>query len=204
MSKAARITTKGHEFRSSKLCFSTSALQRIADSSRTSRHVRNVPTRDSCTAPKKWGGSPFQGGSAASCWHNRIPGGTVLGGCHSEGAGPIPHRAPPGSTTRRSRFTPRSRRASTTRSGRNKEGDMRPIITATTIVALAIAVAPITRAQQADDQTKQAIETMVAKWAQAVSKGDSETASSFFTPDAINIDAYGRTPGAKLGDLTQK
>ena len=81
---------------------------------------------------------------------------------------------------------------------------MRPIITATTIVALAIAVAPITRAQQADDQTKQAIETMVAKWAQAVNKGDSETASSFFTPDALNIDVYGRTSGAQLGELTQK
>jgi ketosteroid isomerase-like protein len=71
-------------------------------------------------------------------------------------------------------------------------------------VALAIAVAPITRAQQADDQTKQAIETMVAKWAQAVNKGDGETASSLFTPDAINIDVYGRTSSAQLGELTQK
>ncbi len=81
---------------------------------------------------------------------------------------------------------------------------MRPIITATTIVALAIAVAPITRAQQANDQTKQAVEAMVAKWAQAVNQGDSKTASSFFTSDAFGIDVYGRTSGAQLGELTQK
>ena len=31
-----------------------------------------------------------------------------------------------------------------------------------------------------------------------------ETASSFFTPDALNIDVYGRTSGAQLGELTQK
>jgi hypothetical protein len=37
---------------------------------------------------------------------------------------------------------------------------MKPIIT-TAIVALIVAVAPIARAQQADDRTKQAVETMV-------------------------------------------
>jgi hypothetical protein len=37
---------------------------------------------------------------------------------------------------------------------------MKPIIT-TAIVALTVAVAPIARAQQADDRTKQAVETMV-------------------------------------------
>ena len=81
---------------------------------------------------------------------------------------------------------------------------MRSIITTTAIVALIVAVAPIGRAQQADDQTKQAIETMVAKWTQAVNQGDSKAASSFFTPDAFNIDVYGKTSGAQLGELTQK
>ena len=73
-----------------------------------------------------------------------------------------------------------------------------------TIAILALSTAPIARAQQADGQTKQAIETMVAKWTQAVNQGDSKTASSFFTPDAFNIDVYGRTSGTQLGDLTQK
>ena len=81
---------------------------------------------------------------------------------------------------------------------------MRSIITKMAIVALVVAVAPIGRAQQADDQTKQAIETMVAKWTQAVNQGDSKAASSFFTPDAFNIDVYGKTSGAQLGELTQK
>jgi hypothetical protein len=43
-------------------------------------------------------------------------------------------------------------RASVTRPGPNKEGNMKPIIT-TAIVALTVAVAPIARAQQADDRT---------------------------------------------------
>ena len=80
---------------------------------------------------------------------------------------------------------------------------MRPIIT-TTILALTIAITPVAKAQQADNQTMQAVEAMVAKWTQAVNQGDSKTASSFFTPDALNIDVYGRTSGAQLGELTQK
>ena len=80
---------------------------------------------------------------------------------------------------------------------------MKPIIT-TAIVALTVAVAPIARAQQADDRTKQAVETMVAKWTQAVNQGDSKAASSFFTPDAFNIDVYGKTSGTQLDELTQK
>jgi uncharacterized protein (TIGR02246 family) len=82
---------------------------------------------------------------------------------------------------------------------------MRSIITTTAIVAaLVVAVAPIGRAQQADAQTKQAIETMVAKWTQAVNQGDSKAVSSFFAPDAFNIDVYGKTSGAQLDELTQK
>jgi ketosteroid isomerase-like protein len=84
-----------------------------------------------------------------------------------------------------------------------KEGDMRPIIT-TTIVALTIAIAPVAKAQQADNQTMQATEAMVAKWTQAVNQGDSKTASSFFTSDAFGIDVYGRTSGAQMGELTKK
>ena len=61
---------------------------------------------------------------------------------------------------------------------------MRPIIT-TTILALTIAIAPVAKAQQADNQTMQAVEAMVAKWTQAVNQGDSKTASSFFTSDAF-------------------
>ena len=80
---------------------------------------------------------------------------------------------------------------------------MRPILT-TTILALTVAMAPTARAQQADDQTKQAIETMMGKWAQAVNQGDSKTASSFFTPDGFNISVYGKTSGAQLGEETQK
>ena len=67
---------------------------------------------------------------------------------------------------------------------------MRPIIT-TAILALTIAIAPVAKAQQADNQTMQAVEAMVAKWTQAVNQGDSKTASSFFTSDAFGIDVYG-------------
>ncbi|SPP96486.1 exported protein of unknown function [Bradyrhizobium vignae] len=80
---------------------------------------------------------------------------------------------------------------------------MRPIIT-TTILALTVAMAPVSRAQQADNQTKQAIEAMVMKWTQAVNQGDDKTASSFFTSDAFGIDVYGRTSGAQMGELTKK
>jgi uncharacterized protein (TIGR02246 family) len=72
------------------------------------------------------------------------------------------------------------------------------------ITILALSIAPIARAQQADDQTKQAIETMVAQWTQAINQGDSKTASSFFTPDALNIDVYGKTSAARLSELTKK
>ena len=80
---------------------------------------------------------------------------------------------------------------------------MRPIIT-TTILALTIAIAPVAKAQQADNQTMQAVEAMVAKWTQAVNQGDSKTASSFFTSDAFGIDVYGRTSSAQMGELTKK
>jgi uncharacterized protein (TIGR02246 family) len=80
---------------------------------------------------------------------------------------------------------------------------MRPVIT-TTILALTVATAPVAKAQQADNQTKQAIEAIVAKWTQAVNQGDSKTASSLFTSDAFNIDVYGRTSGAQRGELTKK
>ena len=73
-----------------------------------------------------------------------------------------------------------------------------------TIAILALSTAPIARAQQADGQTKQAIETMVAKWTQAINQGDSKAVSSFFTPDAFNIDVYGKTSGTQIGELTQK
>jgi len=73
---------------------------------------------------------------------------------------------------------------------------MRSIIT-TTILALTVAMAPNAKAQQADNQTKQAIEAIVAKWTQAVNQGDSKTASSLFTSDAFSIDVYGRTPAPR-------
>ena len=73
---------------------------------------------------------------------------------------------------------------------------MRPIIT-TTILALTLAIAPVAKAQQADNQTMQAVEAMVAKWTQAVNQGDSKTATSLFTSDAFSIDVYGRTSGAQ-------
>src|SRR5689334_20647393 len=84
--------------------------------------------------------------------------------------------------------------------GDEKEGNMRPIITttiSTTILALAAAMASTAMAQQADNQTKQVIEGMVAKWTQAVNQGDSSTASSFFTSDALSIDVYGKSSGAQ-------
>jgi ketosteroid isomerase-like protein len=84
-----------------------------------------------------------------------------------------------------------------------KEGDMRPIVT-TTILALTIAIAPVAKAQQADNQTTQAVEAVVAKWTQAVNQGDSKSASSFFTSDAFGIDVYGRTSGVQTGELTKK
>jgi ketosteroid isomerase-like protein len=80
---------------------------------------------------------------------------------------------------------------------------MRPIIT-TTILALTVAMPPIAKAQQADNQTKQAIEAIVAKWTQAVNQGDSNTASSLFTSDAFSIDVYGKASGAQRGELTKR
>ncbi len=84
---------------------------------------------------------------------------------------------------------------------------MRPIITttiSTTILALAAAMASTAMAQQADNQTKQVIEGMVAKWTQAVNQGDGGAASSFFTSDALSIDVYGKSSGAQSGDVTKK
>ena len=83
---------------------------------------------------------------------------------------------------------------------------MRPILTTTitaTILALTAAVATPAVAQQADSQTKQAVEGIVAKWTQAVNQGDGATTSSFFTADGFTIDAYGRNP-SQTGDLTKK
>ena len=83
---------------------------------------------------------------------------------------------------------------------------MRPIIATTitaTILALTAAMTSTAMAQQADDQTKQAIEGIVAKWTQAVNQGDSTAASSLFTSDAFTIDVYGKN-SAQTGDLTKK
>jgi ketosteroid isomerase-like protein len=90
--------------------------------------------------------------------------------------------------------------------GDEKEGNMRPIITTTvtaTILALTAAMASTAMAQQADNQTKQAVEGIVAKWTQAINQGDSTAASSFFTSDAFSIDVYGRN-SAQTGDVTKK
>ena len=84
--------------------------------------------------------------------------------------------------------------------GDKKEGNMRPIINTTitaAVLALTATVASTAIAQQADNQTKQAIEGIVAKWTQAVNQGDSKTASSLFTSDAFSIDVYGRTPAPR-------
>jgi ketosteroid isomerase-like protein len=80
---------------------------------------------------------------------------------------------------------------------------MRPIIT-TTILALTVAMAPVAKAQQADSQTKQAVEAIVTKWTQAVNQGDDKTASSVFTSDALSIDVYGRSSGAQRAEVTKK
>ena len=73
---------------------------------------------------------------------------------------------------------------------------MRPIIT-TTILALTLAIAPVAKAQQADNQTTQAVEAMVAKLTQAVNQGDSKTAyrSSRLTLSASTSTA--ELPGPK-------
>ena len=83
---------------------------------------------------------------------------------------------------------------------------MRPIIKTTittTILALAAAMASTAMAQQADNQTKQAVEGIVAKWTQAVNQGDSDAASSMFTSDAFSIDVYGKN-STQTGDVTKK
>lgn len=80
---------------------------------------------------------------------------------------------------------------------------MRPILT-TTILALTVAMAPVAKAQQADNQTKQAIEAIVAKWTQAINQGDSQTASSVFTSDGFEMSVYGKAAGAQMGEQTKK
>jgi ketosteroid isomerase-like protein len=84
-----------------------------------------------------------------------------------------------------------------------EEPDMRPILT-TTILALTVAMTPVAKAQQADNQTKQAIEAIVAKWTQAINQGDSKTASSVFTSDGFEMSVYGKASGAQLGEQTKK
>jgi ketosteroid isomerase-like protein len=84
-----------------------------------------------------------------------------------------------------------------------EEADMRPILT-TTILALTVAMAPVAKAQQADNQTKQAIEAIVAKWTQAINQGDSKTASSVFTSDGFEMSVYGKASGAQSGEQTKK
>ena len=83
---------------------------------------------------------------------------------------------------------------------------MRPVITTTITAAILVLTAPVASTameQQADDQTKQAIEGVVTKWTQAVNQGDSKAASSFFTSDAFSIDVYGRN-SAQTGEVTKK
>jgi uncharacterized protein (TIGR02246 family) len=90
--------------------------------------------------------------------------------------------------------------------GDKKEGNMRPIINTTitaAVLALTATVASTAIAQQADNQTKQAIEGIVAKWTQAVNQGDSTAASSLFTSDAISIDVYGKN-STQTGEVTKK
>jgi len=120
-----------------------------------------------------------------------------------QGAGPIPQSAPPVSMNRTVALLGAVAKDLYVTIRDKKEGDMRQII-ATTILALTIAIAPVAKAQQADNQTMQAVEAMVAKWTQAVNQGDSKTASSFFTSDAFGIDVYGRTSGVQMGELTKK
>jgi ketosteroid isomerase-like protein len=81
---------------------------------------------------------------------------------------------------------------------------MRAIVAATMVVVAALAITPIARAEQADAQTKQAVETMVAKWLEAVNKGEFKTAESFFTTDGFIIDVYGKSSGDQKGELTKK
>jgi ketosteroid isomerase-like protein len=117
---------------------------------------------------------------------------------------PIHQSAPPVSTTKRSRFKARALAKDVYVAIRDeKEADMRPII-ATTILALTVAMAPVAKAQQADSQTKQAVEAIVTKWTQAVNQGDDKTASSFFTSDAFSIDVYGRSSGSQRAEVTKK
>jgi ketosteroid isomerase-like protein len=118
-------------------------------------------------------------------------------------SGADPQSAPPVSTTKRSRFKDAFSKDLYVAIRDEKEADMRPIIT-TTILALTVAMAPAAKAQQADNQTKQAIEAMVTKWTQAINQGDDKTASSFFTSDAFAIDVYGRSSGAQLAEVTKK
>jgi uncharacterized protein (TIGR02246 family) len=87
-----------------------------------------------------------------------------------------------------------------------KERNMRPVITTmitATILALTAPVASTAMEQQADAQTKQAIESVVTKWTQAVNQGDSKAASSFFTSDAFSIDVNGRN-STQTGEMTRK
>ena len=81
---------------------------------------------------------------------------------------------------------------------------MRRIIAITMVALAALAIAPIARAQQADAQTKQAVEILAARWQEAVNKGDGKTLSSLFTPDSFAIDVYGKHSGGPGTEETQK
>src|SRR5262249_22575580 len=119
----------------------------------------------------------------------------VLSGCHSEERCPSLRVFCP-CHRQGARASRRVRDRRSRLDHRQKEGNMRPIITTTitaTILALTAAVASPAVAQQADSQTKQAVEGIVAKWTQAVNQGDSSAASSLFTADSFTIDVYGKT-----------
>ncbi len=64
--------------------------------------------------------------------------------------------------------------------------------------------APSALAQQADPQTRKAVEAIVTKWTEATNQGDGKTAMSFFAPDGFDISVYGKeTPGPQMEETAK-
>ena len=67
------------------------------------------------------------------------------------------------------------------------------------VPALAVGLAMPAKAQEVDQQSRQQIEAVHAKFVEALNKGDVDAVSTVYTPSTIQIDAFGRTMGVNPG-----
>ena len=80
---------------------------------------------------------------------------------------------------------------------------MRPVLAVSLVALVALAVAPVAKADDAAEQ-KAAVESVVNQWVDAINKGDPKAATSLFMPDGVTIDLFGKHPVGSDTDLLPK